>query len=164
MRGERGRQGTGYPRTVLSMLYLCVVTFWTAVLPPLIQWQVNRVNHRRAVFWGLWMVGFWMYDKGETVFEVYIILQGKKERMAAVKMGSTGSVHASPIPCTRKVSAAGSSLFKTVTKLCRLHTFVLPRFYGRRGSNYHGQSWINPCQTSGDVKSQTFFEKLAING
>ena len=41
-----------------------------------------------------------------------------------------GSVDHSPIPCTRKVSAGGSSLFKTVTKLWCLYSFVLPRLDG----------------------------------
>ena len=48
----------------------------------------------------------------------------------------SGSVLDSPVPCTHKVSARGSSLFQTVTKLWRLYTFVLPRLYGRSGSDW----------------------------
>ena len=45
-----------------------------------------------------------------------------------------GSALDSPIPCTRKISATGSSLFKTVTVLWRFCAFVLPRLYGCKES------------------------------
>ena len=55
-------------------------------------------------------------------------------------IGQEGVALGSPIPCTRKVSARGSSLFETVTKLCHRYTFVLPRLYGCGGSEYRGPS------------------------
>ena len=69
------------------------------------------------------------------IFEPLKITQNLKKSNTLQIMGLccfSGSVLGIPIPCTRKVSARGSSLFKTVTKLWRLYAFVLPRLYGCR--------------------------------
>ena len=59
-----------------------------------------------------------------------------------------GSVIGSPIHCTRKVSAGGSSLFKTGTNC---GPFVLPRFYGCRGTDCRvalGKTGKKNCRSS----------------
>ena len=80
----------------------------------------------------------WTQNLKLTLFSYSSMLKLKKNTIDDPKPvfdSGNCSVLDSPLPCTRKISAEGSYLFKTVTKLWRRYIVVLPRLYGCRGSD-----------------------------